>query len=111
MEHLALQILLAHSTILLCDNSSLPSNNSFISVLLHLAVIFQSTAENGFPALDYFTFSSSIADYLKSASLVISHAGNFWLSTTLSLYIEAVVWLLVRVKLVFFFVCVCKESV
>ena len=68
-------------------NSSLPSNNSFISVLLYLALSFQSTAENGSPALDYFTYSSSIADYLKSASLVISHAGNSWLTMFLALYI------------------------
>jgi UDP-N-acetylglucosamine transferase subunit ALG13 len=26
-------------------------------------------------AVDYFTFSSSIADHLRAASLVISHAG------------------------------------
>ncbi|OIT31696.1 hypothetical protein A4A49_19518 [Nicotiana attenuata] len=44
-----------------------------------------STAENGSPALDYFTFSSSIADYLKSASLVISHAGSGSIFETLRL--------------------------
>ncbi|KAM3321366.1 UDP-N-acetylglucosamine transferase subunit ALG13 [Capsicum chacoense] len=43
------------------------------------------TAENGSPALDYFTFSSSIADYLKSASLVISHAGSGSIFETLRL--------------------------
>lgn len=37
---------------------------------------FQSTGEDGSLSVDYFTFSSSIAEYLKSASLVISHAGN-----------------------------------
>ncbi|XP_015059732.1 UDP-N-acetylglucosamine transferase subunit ALG13 homolog [Solanum pennellii] len=45
----------------------------------------KSTAENGSPALDYFTFSSSIADYLKSASLVISHAGSGSIFETLRL--------------------------
>ncbi|KAL3323087.1 hypothetical protein AABB24_040272 [Solanum stoloniferum] len=44
-----------------------------------------ASAENGFPALDYFTFSSSIADYLKSASLVISHAGSGSIFETLRL--------------------------
>ncbi|XP_006365209.1 UDP-N-acetylglucosamine transferase subunit alg13-like isoform X2 [Solanum tuberosum] len=44
-----------------------------------------ATAENGSPALDYFTFSSSIADYLKSASLVISHAGSGSIFETLRL--------------------------
>ncbi|KAH0675325.1 hypothetical protein KY285_023126 [Solanum tuberosum] len=45
----------------------------------------RATAENGSPALDYFTFSSSIADYLKSASLVISHAGSGSIFETLRL--------------------------
>ncbi|KAL5714553.1 N-acetylglucosaminyldiphosphodolichol N-acetylglucosaminyltransferase [Ranunculus cassubicifolius] len=36
----------------------------------------KSGGEHGGLAVDYFTFSSSIADYLKSASLVISHAGS-----------------------------------
>ncbi|XP_009595113.1 uncharacterized protein [Nicotiana tomentosiformis] len=45
----------------------------------------KSTADNGSPALDYFTFSSSIADYLKSASLVISHAGSGSIFETLRL--------------------------
>ncbi|XP_047337562.1 UDP-N-acetylglucosamine transferase subunit ALG13 homolog [Impatiens glandulifera] len=31
---------------------------------------------NGCITVDYFTFSSSIADHLRSASLVISHAGS-----------------------------------
>nr|XP_009776141.1 PREDICTED: putative bifunctional UDP-N-acetylglucosamine transferase and deubiquitinase ALG13 [Nicotiana sylvestris]XP_009776142.1 PREDICTED: putative bifunctional UDP-N-acetylglucosamine transferase and deubiquitinase ALG13 [Nicotiana sylvestris] len=35
----------------------------------------KSTVENGSAVLEYFTFSSSIADYFKEASLVISHAG------------------------------------
>lgn len=35
----------------------------------------ESEGGNGSLAVDYFTFSSSIADHLKSASLVISHAG------------------------------------
>ncbi|RVW53349.1 hypothetical protein CK203_116821 [Vitis vinifera] len=36
----------------------------------------QSTGEDGSLVVDFFTFSSSIADNLRSASLVISHAGN-----------------------------------
>jgi len=36
--------------------------------------LLQSEGE-GSLAVDYFTFSSSIADHLRSASLVISHAG------------------------------------
>ncbi|KAJ0466015.1 putative N-acetylglucosaminyldiphosphodolichol N-acetylglucosaminyltransferase [Helianthus annuus] len=35
----------------------------------------KSSGEDGSLVVDYFTFSSSIADYLRSASLVISHAG------------------------------------
>ncbi|KAL4555389.1 hypothetical protein LXL04_038007 [Taraxacum kok-saghyz] len=35
--------------------------------------------------VDYFTFSSSIADYLKSSSLVISHAGSGSIFETLRL--------------------------
>ncbi|KAK7815738.1 udp-n-acetylglucosamine transferase subunit alg13 like protein [Quercus suber] len=34
----------------------------------------KSGGEDGSLAVDFFTFSSSIADYLRSASLVISHA-------------------------------------
>ncbi|CAH9115287.1 unnamed protein product [Cuscuta europaea] len=41
--------------------------------------------ENGSPAVDYFTFSPSIAEYLKSASLVISHAGSGSIFETLRL--------------------------
>ncbi|KAK9078924.1 hypothetical protein SSX86_002983 [Deinandra increscens subsp. villosa] len=36
----------------------------------------KSSGEDGSLVVDYFTFSSSIADYLRSASLVISHAGS-----------------------------------
>ncbi|GMH10445.1 hypothetical protein Nepgr_012286 [Nepenthes gracilis] len=36
----------------------------------------KSTGEDGALAVDYFTFSSSIAETLRSASLVISHAGS-----------------------------------
>lgn len=36
----------------------------------------RSTGEDGSIAVDYFTFSTTIADSLKSASLVISHAGS-----------------------------------
>ncbi|CAN4120809.1 unnamed protein product [Withania somnifera] len=45
----------------------------------------KSTAENGSAVLEYFTFSSSIADYLKEASLVISHAGSGSIFETLRL--------------------------
>ncbi|KAF4399090.1 hypothetical protein G4B88_023684 [Cannabis sativa] len=40
---------------------------------------------NGSLAVDYFTFSSSIADHLRSASLVISHAGSGSIFETLRL--------------------------
>ncbi|GAV89331.1 Glyco_tran_28_C domain-containing protein [Cephalotus follicularis] len=36
----------------------------------------KSVREDGSLDVDYFTFSSSIADHLRSASLVISHAGS-----------------------------------
>lgn len=36
----------------------------------------KSSGEDGCLVVDYFTFSSSIADTLRSASLVISHAGK-----------------------------------
>ncbi|KAK9691869.1 hypothetical protein RND81_09G225500 [Saponaria officinalis] len=45
----------------------------------------RSTGEDGSLAVDYFTFSSSIADSLKSASLVISHAGSGSIFETLRL--------------------------
>lgn len=45
----------------------------------------KSAEESGGLAVDYFTFSSSIADYLKSASLVISHAGSGSIFETLRL--------------------------
>ncbi|KAH0902643.1 hypothetical protein HID58_042146 [Brassica napus] len=40
---------------------------------------------DGSLAVDYFTFSSSIADYIRSASLVISHAGSGSIFETLKL--------------------------
>ncbi|KAL9235059.1 hypothetical protein vseg_009858 [Gypsophila vaccaria] len=45
----------------------------------------RSTGEDGSIAVDYFTFSTSIADSLKSASLVISHAGSGSIFETLRL--------------------------
>lgn len=45
----------------------------------------KSALEDGSPALDYFTFSSSIAENMKSASLVISHAGSGSIFETLRL--------------------------
>jgi hypothetical protein len=36
----------------------------------------QCDGGHGSLAVDYFTFSPSIADHLRSASLVISHAGK-----------------------------------
>lgn len=45
----------------------------------------KSTVENGSAVLEYFTFSSSIADCLKEASLVISHAGSGSIFETLRL--------------------------
>ncbi|KAJ0470988.1 putative N-acetylglucosaminyldiphosphodolichol N-acetylglucosaminyltransferase [Helianthus annuus] len=45
----------------------------------------KSSGEDGSLVVDYFTFSSSIADYLRSASLVISHAGSGSIFETLRL--------------------------
>ncbi|GFZ02942.1 glycosyltransferase family protein 28 [Actinidia rufa] len=45
----------------------------------------KSSGEDGCLAVDYFTFSSSIADNLRSASLVISHAGSGSIFETLKL--------------------------
>ncbi|KAK9291686.1 hypothetical protein L1049_019635 [Liquidambar formosana] len=45
----------------------------------------KSTGEDGSLSVDYFTFSSSIADHLRSASLVISHAGSGSIFETLRL--------------------------
>ncbi|CAI9113172.1 OLC1v1013730C1 [Oldenlandia corymbosa var. corymbosa] len=45
----------------------------------------KSTGEVGCLDVDYFTFSSSIAEYLRSASLVISHAGSGSIFETLRL--------------------------
>ncbi|XP_031272030.1 UDP-N-acetylglucosamine transferase subunit ALG13 homolog isoform X2 [Pistacia vera] len=45
----------------------------------------KSLREDGSFAVDYFTFSSSIADHLRSASLVISHAGSGSIFETLRL--------------------------
>ncbi|OVA04938.1 Glycosyl transferase [Macleaya cordata] len=45
----------------------------------------KSAGEDGGLTVDYFTFSSSIAEYLKSASLVISHAGSGSIFETLGL--------------------------
>ncbi|XP_059648549.1 uncharacterized protein LOC132294644 [Cornus florida] len=45
----------------------------------------KSSGEDGSLVVDYFTFSSSIADNLRSASLVISHAGSGSIFETLRL--------------------------
>ncbi|PWA43821.1 Glycosyl transferase, family 28, C-terminal [Artemisia annua] len=45
----------------------------------------KSSGEDGSLVLDYFTFSPSIADYMRSASLVISHAGSGSIFETLKL--------------------------
>ncbi|XP_052198959.1 uncharacterized protein LOC127806042 [Diospyros lotus] len=45
----------------------------------------KSSGEDGCVAVDYFPFSPSIADNLKSASLVISHAGSGSIFETLKL--------------------------
>ncbi|KAF8389488.1 hypothetical protein HHK36_026183 [Tetracentron sinense] len=47
--------------------------------------VARSGGEDGTLAVDYFTFSSSIADHLKSASLVVSHAGSGSIFETLRL--------------------------
>ncbi|XP_073148351.1 uncharacterized protein [Henckelia pumila] len=41
-----------------------------------LYIPMKSAGEDGFILVDYFTFSPSIADHLRSASLVISHASS-----------------------------------
>ncbi|XP_043723347.1 UDP-N-acetylglucosamine transferase subunit ALG13 homolog [Telopea speciosissima] len=45
----------------------------------------KSCGEDGSLTVDYFTFSPSIVDYLRSASLVISHAGSGSIFETLRL--------------------------
>ncbi|KMS97943.1 hypothetical protein BVRB_4g097180 [Beta vulgaris subsp. vulgaris] len=45
----------------------------------------RSTGDDGSLAVEYFTFSSSIAESLRSASLVISHAGSGSIFETLRL--------------------------
>ncbi|KAL5835611.1 hypothetical protein ACOSQ3_015169 [Xanthoceras sorbifolium] len=45
----------------------------------------KSLGEDGSVAVEYFRFSSSIADHLRSASLVISHAGSGSIFETLRL--------------------------
>ncbi|PKA65822.1 beta-1,4-N-acetylglucosaminyltransferase [Apostasia shenzhenica] len=45
----------------------------------------KSSEGDGSFAVDYFTFSPSIADYLRSASLIISHAGSGSIFETLCL--------------------------
>ncbi|GJR02965.1 UDP-N-acetylglucosamine transferase subunit ALG13 [Tanacetum coccineum] len=45
----------------------------------------KSIGEDGSLVVDYFTFSPSIASYMKSASLVISHAGSGSIFETLKL--------------------------
>ncbi|KAG6433811.1 hypothetical protein SASPL_105428 [Salvia splendens] len=49
------------------------------------SVVHLCSGEDGSLSVDYFTFSSSIAEYLKSASLVISHAGSGSIFETLRL--------------------------
>lgn len=52
------------------------SGSSIAAVVINLFLSqMQSSGEDGSLVVDYFTFSPSIADYMKSASLVISHAG------------------------------------
>lgn len=45
----------------------------------------KSAGDDGSLFVDYFTFSSSIADHLRSASLIISHAGSGSIFETLRL--------------------------
>ncbi|CAA7023767.1 unnamed protein product [Microthlaspi erraticum] len=51
----------------------------FLSLLIHC------DGADGSLVVDHFTFSSSIADYIRSASLVISHAGSGSILKTLKL--------------------------
>ncbi|XP_068654958.1 uncharacterized protein [Aristolochia californica] len=55
------------------------SRKGYTDLLIQMgrgSYIPSKTSGEGCLTVDYFTFSSSISDYLKSASLVISHAGS-----------------------------------
>lgn len=52
------------------------SFHTHLIAILKMFLFMQSGGEGGSLAVDFFTFSSSIADHLRSASLVMSHAGK-----------------------------------
>ncbi|XP_059275879.1 uncharacterized protein LOC132030315 isoform X2 [Lycium ferocissimum] len=63
--------------------------NGYTNILIQMGrgsyIPNKLTVGNGSAVLEYFTFSSSIAGYLKEASLVISHAGSGSIFETLRL--------------------------
>lgn len=59
--------------------------NLLIQMGRGLSIPSKSSGEDGSLAVDYFTFSPSIADYMRSASLIISHAGSGSIFETLRL--------------------------
>ncbi|WOK98029.1 UDP-N-acetylglucosamine transferase subunit [Canna indica] len=65
------------------------TNKGYTDILIQMGrgsyVPSKVTREDGSLTVDYFTFSPSIADYLKSASLIISHAGSGSIFETLRL--------------------------
>ncbi|KAG9439042.1 hypothetical protein H6P81_019207 [Aristolochia fimbriata] len=64
------------------------SRKGYTDLLIQMgrgSYIPSKTSGEGDLAVDYFTFSSSIADYLKFASLIISHAGSGSIFETLRL--------------------------
>ncbi|KAJ4969360.1 hypothetical protein NE237_016061 [Protea cynaroides] len=63
------------------------SQSQFLHWKFYLAIYHsnKSCGEDGSLAVEYFTFSPTIADHLRSASLVISHAGSGSIFETLRL--------------------------
>ncbi|KAL2928589.1 UDP-N-acetylglucosamine transferase subunit ALG13-like protein [Bienertia sinuspersici] len=74
-----LEVSVASSVILLLERL-LPQGLTFVFL-----IYMESHGDDGSIAVDYFTFSSSIAESLRSASLVISHAGSGSIFETLRL--------------------------
>lgn len=72
-----------HTFYQICQIDSFKS----VSQLLFFIFFGQSGGGDGSIAVDHFTFSSSIAEHLRSASLVISHAGKFLVSPFLPEFI------------------------
>ncbi|GAB2287347.1 hypothetical protein Dimus_021726 [Dionaea muscipula] len=75
-----------HLLIQIGRGSYIPSREVKLLILTGRGKLSEnSNGEDGSLAVDYFTFSSSIADSLRSASLVISHAGSGSIFETLRL--------------------------